>query len=87
MLGTIFLASYVPASMPLDFASVLPNNEVFTIEVVAEGLEPGQTITGYNLGIYLDGGQQVAKVQNLDGSWPANYGYSDIFHLQQMKKE
>ncbi|MCF3942819.1 endonuclease [Oceanobacillus alkalisoli] len=67
--------------MSLDFASVLPNNEIFTIEVVAEGLDPGQTVTGYNLGIYLEGGQQVAKVQNLDGSWPANYGYSEHFSL------
>ncbi|MFC5629917.1 endonuclease [Aliibacillus thermotolerans] len=66
----------------LNYDSVLPNDKVFTIEVVAEGLAPGQTISGYNLGIYLDGGQQIAKVQNEDGSWPSNFGYSSEFSLQ-----
>ncbi|MEJ8765745.1 DUF3945 domain-containing protein [Oceanobacillus sp. HCA-5259] len=67
--------------LSLSYPSVLPNNELFTIEVLAEGLNPGQTITGYNLGVYLDGGKQVAKVQNADGSWPSDYGYSEQFSL------
>jgi DNA/RNA endonuclease YhcR with UshA esterase domain len=66
----------------LNYDAVLPNDQAFTIEVVAEGLAPGQTISGYNLGIYLDGGQQIAKVQNTDGSWPSQFGYSENFSLQ-----
>ncbi|GAA0287512.1 DNA/RNA endonuclease YhcR with UshA esterase domain [Gracilibacillus halotolerans] len=80
-----FGSSIDPVSEPeftLNYNDVLPNNEAFTIEIIAENLAPGQTISGYNLGIYLDGGQQIAKVQNEDGSWPAQYGYSKEFNLE-----
>jgi len=66
----------------LNYEPIVPNDQAFTIEVAAEGLEPGQIISGYNLGIYLDGGQQIAKVQHADGSWPSNYGYSENFSLE-----
>lgn len=68
-------------ALTLNYDSVIPNDEPFTLEIIAEGLKPGQTINGYNLGIYLDGGQQIAKVQNDDGSWPKTFGYSEPFSL------
>ncbi|ENH98137.1 endonuclease yhcR [Gracilibacillus halophilus YIM-C55.5] len=64
-----------------DHADVLPNDQSFTIDVKVEGLNPGQTVSGYEVGIYLDGGQQIAKVQNEDGSWPSYYGYSPSFSV------
>ncbi|HLR81302.1 MAG TPA: DNA-binding protein [Bacillota bacterium] len=60
----------------------LPNDQSFTVQVSAEGLQPGQTVSGFNLGMFLDGGQQIAKVENSDGSWPSNYGYSAQFTLE-----
>ena len=66
----------------LYYDSELPNDQPFTIEVIAKNLHPGQVITGYNLGIYLAGGQQIAKVQKEDGTWPAQYGYSEEFSLE-----
>src|SRR5699024_6415743 len=60
----------------------LPNDQSFTVQVSAEGLQPGQTVSGFNLGMFLDGGQQIAKVENSDGSWPSNYGYSEQFTLE-----
>jgi hypothetical protein len=59
----------------------LPNQEVFQIRVVADGLTPNSTNTGYNVGIYTSNGTQVAKVQNADGTWPSSYGYSSQFTL------
>ncbi|WP_439650906.1 OmpL47-type beta-barrel domain-containing protein [Polycladospora coralii] len=61
--------------------SVLPNKSEFTLRIVAEDLLPGTTTSGYDLGIYVSGGKQVAKVQNEDGSWPESYGYSNKFSL------
>ncbi|MCS1352829.1 endonuclease [Mechercharimyces sp. CAU 1602] len=60
---------------------VLPNAETFQIRVVMEDLVPGSTVNDVNLGIYVAGGSQVAKVQNEDGSWPDNYGYSPYFSM------
>ncbi|RSL33591.1 endonuclease [Salibacterium salarium] len=59
----------------------LPNDESFTLELVIDDLNANQTISGYDIGMYLDGGQQVAQVQNEDGSWPAGYGYSGDFSV------
>lgn len=59
----------------------LPNQAVFQIRVVADGLTPNSTNTGYNVGIYTSNGTQVAKVQNADGTWPSSYGYSAQFTL------
>ncbi|MDQ0298139.1 DNA/RNA endonuclease YhcR with UshA esterase domain [Salibacterium salarium] len=59
----------------------LPNDGSFTLELVIDGLNPNQTISSYNIGMYLEGGQQVAQVQNDDGSWPSQYGYSEDFSV------
>ncbi|WP_281886428.1 OmpL47-type beta-barrel domain-containing protein [Paenibacillus sp. YYML68] len=59
----------------------LPNAESFQLRVVVENMQPNSTISGYTLGIYLNGGAQVAQVQNADGSWPTTYGYSSVFSL------
>src|SRR5699024_9765406 len=32
----------------------LPNDQSFTVQVSAEGLQPGQTVSGFNLGMFLD---------------------------------
>ncbi|WP_429312060.1 DNA-binding protein [Paenibacillus mucilaginosus] len=57
----------------------LPNNAVFQIKIVLNGLTPGSTVSGYDLGIYTSSGTQVAKVQNSSGTWPTSYGYSSTF--------
>ncbi|MFC0211469.1 OmpL47-type beta-barrel domain-containing protein [Paenibacillus chartarius] len=59
----------------------LPNAEQFQIRVVGENLKAGATLTGFQVGIYLTGGTQVAQVQNADGTWPSSYGYSTAFSL------
>ncbi|MFD2705717.1 endonuclease [Salibacterium lacus] len=64
-----------------EYPDTLPAGEAFTLTVTIDGLNPGQTVSGYDTGIYLDGGQQVAQVQNEDGSWPAGYGYSEEFSV------
>ncbi|MGY4688826.1 endonuclease [Salibacterium sp. K-3] len=64
-----------------EYPDMVPAGETFTLQVKVDGLNPGQTVSGYDTGIYLDGGQQVAKVQNEDGSWPSGYGYSGEFSL------
>ncbi|SFO96382.1 endonuclease [Salibacterium halotolerans] len=73
-----------PAAEPeysFDYPDTLPAGEAFTLHVEIEGLNPGQTVSGYDTGIYLDGGQQVAQVQRENGSWPSGYGYSDAFSV------
>ncbi|UAC49604.1 endonuclease [Bacillus aquiflavi] len=55
---------------------VLPNAEEFQIRLVVDNMNPGQTVSDLRVGIYLEGGTQVAKFQNEDGTWPASYGYS-----------
>src|SRR5690606_15250995 len=65
----------------LTYETLLTQGEPFSVQVKMEGLKPGQMMTGYTLGIYIAGGQQIAKVQNEDGSWPSHYGYSSPFTL------
>lgn len=60
--------------------SQLPSAQEFTIRLTADGLNPGQTVTGLAVGIYLSGGEQIARFKNSDGSWSA-YGYSPSFSL------
>ncbi|WP_274649581.1 OmpL47-type beta-barrel domain-containing protein [Paenibacillus humicola] len=71
----------VQALYKLVHQSVLPNAQPFQIRVTTDNLLPGQTVTGLRAGIYLDGGTQIAKFQNDDGSWPSAYGYSADFSL------
>ncbi|TXK84209.1 DNA-binding protein [Paenibacillus sp. N3.4] len=59
----------------------LPNQAVFQVKIVLNGLAANSTTTGYNLGIYNGSGTQVAKVQNSDNTWPSAYGYSTNFSL------
>ncbi|WP_110930159.1 DUF6359 domain-containing protein [Paenibacillus bouchesdurhonensis] len=60
--------------------SQLPSAQEFTIRLTADGLNPGQTVSGLKAGIYLSGGEQIARFKNSDGSWSA-YGYSPDFSL------
>ncbi|MFD2169635.1 OmpL47-type beta-barrel domain-containing protein [Tumebacillus lipolyticus] len=59
----------------------LPATEVFQVRLVGDNFAPGQTLSGFNLGIFLTGGTQVAQVQNADGTWPTAYGYSAQFSM------
>lgn len=59
----------------------LPNAQEFQIRVVVDNLAPGATVSNLNLGIYVTGGTQVAKIRNADGSWPTGYGYSANFSV------
>lgn len=79
--------SYGAASQPTTqptysvvHQSILPNGQEFPIRVVVNNLQPGQTLSGLDLGIYLSGGTQVAQVKRADGTWSA-YGYSDPFSV------
>lgn len=60
---------------------VLPNAETFQIRVSVDHLLPGQTVSDLKVGIYLDGGTQVAQFQKQDGTWPTSYDYSDAFSM------
>lgn len=62
--------------------AVLPNAVDFPIRVVVDNLPPSTTVTGFSAGIYLvNGGTQIAKVQNADGTWPTANGYSATFSV------
>ena len=70
------------AAYVFNHPEVLPNNKPFKIQVKATGLKAGETVSDLNFGVYNpNGGAQLAKVQNADGSWPAAYGYSAPFTL------
>lgn len=60
--------------------SVLPAEEAFEMKVKLEGLQPGQTIQQLKVGIYKDGGEQIAAFQLPDGKWTP-YDYSPVFSV------
>ncbi|WP_051348383.1 OmpL47-type beta-barrel domain-containing protein [Peribacillus kribbensis] len=73
-----------PAGQPsykLVHQNVLPNSQQFQVRVEVDGIAAGSTVSNLNLGVYLTGGTQVAKVQNADGTWPSVYGYSSNFSM------
>lgn len=76
-------SSQAPETEP-TFAFVhqaqLPSQQEFQIRVTADGLTPGQTVSDLRVGIYLAGGEQIARFQNADGSW-SDYNYSPAFSL------
>src|SRR5699024_4957334 len=80
-----FGSNEAPMEVPvysLNHVPYLPSDQSFTVQVSAEGLQPGQTVSGFQLVMFLDGGQQLAKVEHPDGSCPSNYGYSEQFTLE-----
>lgn len=76
-------SSQAPETEP-TFAFVhqaqLPSQQEFQIRVTADGLTPGQTVSDLRVGIYLAGGEQIARFKNADGSW-SDYNYSPAFSL------
>ncbi|WP_025715886.1 endonuclease [Paenibacillus sp. 1-18] len=64
----------------------LPNAQPFQIRIAADQLAPNTTISGFSAGIYVAGGNQVAQIQNPDGSWPTSYGYSGALSLESNSK-
>ncbi len=65
----------------LVYQSQLPNAEPFQVRIVADDLAPNSTVSGFSAGIYVTGGNQVAQIQNADGTWPTSYGYSSTYSL------
>ncbi|MGZ9587377.1 OmpL47-type beta-barrel domain-containing protein [Paenibacillus marinisediminis] len=64
----------------------LSNAQDFQIRVAIDNLPPNTTLTGYNVGIYLTGGTQVAMIQKDDGTWPTTPGYSANFSMTSNSK-
>ncbi|WP_235847556.1 OmpL47-type beta-barrel domain-containing protein [Paenibacillus tuaregi] len=58
----------------------LPSEQEFQIRVTADGLTPGQVLSDLKVGIYLAGGQQIARFKNANGTW-SDYNYSPPFSL------
>lgn len=71
----------VNVAYSLVHQATLPNAQEFQIRVVADNMPAYSTLSGFNAGIYLTGGTQVAQIQNADGTWPTAYGYSSNFSL------
>lgn len=65
----------------LTHTDPIPSDRTFEVEVNVKDLAPNQKISELTFGMYLDGGQQIAKVQNQDGSWPKSFGYSEPFTM------
>ncbi|THF73717.1 chitinase N-terminal domain-containing protein [Cohnella fermenti] len=61
--------------------ATLSNEAVTQIRVSFSNLAANATVSGFQVGAYLTGGTQIAKVQNADGSWPSSYGYSTSFSV------
>ncbi|MGZ4134615.1 MAG: OmpL47-type beta-barrel domain-containing protein, partial [Tumebacillaceae bacterium] len=59
----------------------LPSAQDFQVRVTADNLVPGSTLSGSQIGIYLNGGTQVGFIQNADGTWPTAPGYSPSFSM------
>ncbi|MBW4840474.1 MAG: hypothetical protein KZY74_13855, partial [Paenibacillaceae bacterium] len=76
-------SSQAPETDPV-FAFVhqtqLPSQQEFQLRLTADGLTPGQTESDLRVGIYLAGGEQIARFKNTDGSW-SDYNYSPAFSL------
>ncbi len=66
----------------LQYQDVLPGDmQEFQIRFSGDKLGANGTESDFRVGIYLDGGQQVAQF-SLDGeNWSSNYGYSEYFAL------
>ncbi|WP_143262139.1 DUF5689 domain-containing protein [Sediminibacillus massiliensis] len=72
----------VNPSYELDYQQPLPGNmQEFQIQLTGEQMGSFTTVSDFRIGIYLDGGQQVAQF-SLDGeNWSSSYGYSDYFDM------
>ncbi|MBP2001559.1 DNA/RNA endonuclease YhcR with UshA esterase domain [Paenibacillus shirakamiensis] len=81
--GSYGAATKVPDAKPV-YAFVkqkqLPSAQEFQIRLTADNLNPGQTVTDLKIGIYLAGGDQIARFKNADGTW-SDYGYSPSVSL------
>ncbi|WP_018749949.1 DUF6359 domain-containing protein [Paenibacillus sanguinis] len=60
--------------------ATLPTRQEFQIRLTANGLTPGQTVSGLRAGIYLPGGEQIARFKHDAGTW-SGYNYSPEFSL------
>ncbi|WP_234447776.1 DNA-binding protein [Viridibacillus soli] len=58
--------------------SLPKNGYSFPIQVVLNGLTPHSQVTNGQIQVYIEGGQSISQVQSPDGTWPTNYGYSDV---------
>ncbi|MDP4099094.1 DUF6359 domain-containing protein [Paenibacillus sp. P96] len=69
---------------PTGFSFTLPNDlaagGTYTMTLKVNGLKAGETLSGLSVGMYLPGGEQIARFQAEDGGW-SSYGYSPAFTL------
>lgn len=72
----------VQASYELIHQDILPNDDEFQLRISAKGVEPNAEISGLQIGMYVEGGMQVAQVKSENGTWPSSYGYSTPFSLK-----
>ncbi|RAS72329.1 endonuclease [Priestia endophytica] len=72
----------VQSSYELIHQDILPNNDEFQLRISAKGVEPNAEISGLQIGMYVEGGMQVAQVKSENGTWPSSYGYSTPFSLK-----
>ncbi|MGG0384942.1 endonuclease [Priestia filamentosa] len=72
----------VQASYELIHQDILPNDDEFQLRISAKGVEPNAEISGLQIGMYVEGGMQVAQVKSENGTWPSSYGYSTPFLLK-----
>ena len=70
-----------PPAYSFTTPAALSTASVNQIRVNFSNLPANSTVSGFQIGVYLTGGTQVAKVQNADGSWPSSYGYSTSFSV------
>ncbi|MFB5267579.1 DUF6359 domain-containing protein [Paenibacillus enshidis] len=67
-----------PAGYSFTVPDGLAASGTYTMTLTANGLSPGETVSGLSVGMYLPGGEQVARFKSEDGSW-SSYGYSPAF--------
>lgn len=67
---------------PTGFSFTVPEGlaagGTYTMTLTANGLSAGETVSGLSAGMYLPGGEQIARFQDENGNW-SSYGYSPAF--------
>jgi hypothetical protein len=67
-----------PAGFSFTVPEDLAAGGTYTLTLTANGLSAGETVSGLSVGMYLPGGEQIARFQGENGSW-SSYGYSPSF--------
>ncbi|MFB5674127.1 DUF6359 domain-containing protein [Paenibacillus terreus] len=67
-----------PAGFSFTVPEGLAAGGTYTMTLTANGLSAGETVSGLSVGMYLPGGEQIARFQDENGNW-SSYGYSPAF--------